>query len=154
MSRLSVELVPASCWYTNVRSNVSRADWEKCKQYAKKKSGDRCEICGGVGSRYTVDTHEIWAYDDERQVQTLVGLIALCPRCHEVKHMGRAHANGNLERAALHLQKVNGWSDDQTVRYVEIAFQIWQIRSEMEWTLDISWLETLGINPNVGPSGR
>lgn len=154
MSRLSVELVPATCWYTNVRSNVSRADWEKCKDFVKKRSGNKCEICGGVGSRYPVDCHEIWQYDEDRMVQTLVGLIALCPRCHECKHLGRAEVNGNLERATQHLQQVNGWDDDTTVRYVELVFQIWHIRSQFDWELDISWLETLGLNPNVGAGKR
>lgn len=145
MSRLSIELVPATCWYTNVRSNVSRKDWERCKDFVKERSGRRCEICGGVGSRYPVDCHEIWAYDDERQVQTLVGLIALCPACHEVKHLGRAMRLGNGDRAIAHLCRVNGWSPTRAEAYCMKVFQIWRLRSQMQWTLDISYLKQLGI---------
>lgn len=150
MTRLTVELVPDTCWYTNVRSNVTRAEWEKCKRFVKKRSGERCEICGGRGSRYPVDCHEVWSYDN--LVQRLEGLIALCPRCHEVKHLGRAEATGNLERAVTHLQRVNGWDDDTTYEYVVAAFARWRYRSQFRWTLDISWLETLGIDPDANPN--
>lgn len=149
MSRLSVELVPATCWYTNVRSNVSRADWEKCKRFVKERSGERCEICGGRGRRYPVDCHEIWEYDEDTLTQRLVDLIALCPSCHEVKHLGRAMRIGNGNRAVAHLMKVNGWSESRAEQYCMLVFQIWQMRSAYEWRLDISFLETLGIRATV-----
>lgn len=148
MSRLSVELVPATCWYTNVRSNVTRAEWEKCKRYVRTRSGDRCEICGGVGPAWPVEAHEIWHYDDETQVQTLVDLIALCPPCHRVKHIARTATVGGaevFERSFRHLATINGWTDDHTARYLQVQHQIWQIRSTMPWRLDLSLLDALGI---------
>jgi hypothetical protein len=145
VSRLSVELVPATAWWTNVRSNVTRAQWEKCKNVVKARSGSRCEICGGRGSRYPVDCHEIWSYDDETQVQTLVGLIALCPRCHEVKHLGRAFATGNAQRAIEHLMTVNGWSPEFTEDYIVACFALHEARSQVQWTLNIDYLYSEGI---------
>jgi hypothetical protein len=119
VSRLSIELVPSTAWWSNVRSNVSRADWEKCKRFVRARSGDRCEVCGGRGRRWPVECHEIWHYDDENEIQTLVGLIALCPSCHEVKHIGRAMAMGNLERAIDHLCRVNGWQPEHAGTYID-----------------------------------
>lgn len=145
MSRLEVELVPRTAFWSNVRSNVTRAQWEKCKQFVKERSGSRCEICGGRGSRYPVDCHEVWDYDDDTGVQTLVGLLALCPACHEVKHLGRTIGVGNGDRAIAHLRRVNGWSEEHAERYCMVAFEIWRIRSQMTWALDISYLSTLGI---------
>lgn len=150
MSRLSVELVPKTAWWTNVRSNVSRKDWETCKNFVKERSGSRCEICGGRGDRYPVDCHETWHYDDDAGVQTLVGLIALCPACHEVKHLGRAFATGSGERAIAHLCRVNNWSPEHAERYCETVLRIWQIRSTMKWELDISFLRLLGIETSAG----
>lgn len=145
MPRLTVELVPRTSWYTNVRSNVSRAEWEACKRFVKERSGSRCEICGGVGSRYPVDCHEIWEYDDERGIQTLVGLIALCPRCHEVKHLGRTMGMGNGERAIAHLMRVNEWDEYETEVYCQIVFRIWELRSTHPWDVDITYLEGAGV---------
>ena len=150
MSRLSVELVPRTAWYTNVRSNVSRKDWEKCKDFVKERSGSRCEICGGRGKRYPVDCHEVWHYDDELQIQTLVDLIALCPACHEVKHLGRAMGMGNGERAIAHLCKINNWSPDYAEAYCMRVLEIWELRSNVSWELDISFLSLLGIETSAG----
>lgn len=151
-AKLSVELVPSTAWWSNVRSNVSRADWEKCKRYVRNRSKDRCEICGGRGRKWPVECHEIWDYDDERQIQTLIDLIALCPKCHQVKHFGRTSTVGGekTQREAFeHLRKVNTWSIDRTAKYLDLAFQIWEIRSEMNWRLDISFLGLLGIEAKV-----
>lgn len=149
--KLTIELVPSTCWYSNVRTNVSAAEWEKCKRFVRARSGDCCEVCGQSGwqqgYRWAVECHEVWEYTDEdgEHVQRLFGLIALCPRCHEVKHIGRAEAVGSLERAVHHLMWANGWSDDEAEVYIYNAFTTWRERSEHQWTLDISYLtEVLG----------
>lgn len=154
--RLTIELVPETAWYTNVRSNVSAADWNECKSFVRERSNDRCEVCGGRGRRWPVECHEVWEYDEQTEtiedyrgnkfpivterIQRLVGLIALCPACHEVKHIGRAEATGHLERALTHLAKVNGWTLNLAAQYADGAFRQWRERSRYEWTLDISYL--------------
>lgn len=143
---LTIELVPQTCWYANVRSEVSRAEWEVCKQFVRRRSGDRCEVCGGRGAKWPVECHEVWSYDEDQLVQHLDGLVALCPRCHEVKHIGRAEAVGRLLPALEHLAKVNGWTLEEARAYAVRAFAIWRARSEVEWDLDVSWLATIGVS--------
>lgn len=148
--RLTIELVPATAWWSNVRSNVTRAEWEKCKRYARSKTpGGRCIVCGGVGSRYPSEAHEIWHYDDVRQIQTLVDIVPLCPLCHQVKHLGRTRENATPRqwaRVINHLQRVNDWPDWKVEKAVVLAFEIWRMRSQVEWTLDVSFLTTIGID--------
>lgn len=147
---LTLELVPATAWWSNVRSNVSRAEWEICKAYSyTKRVNGGCIVCGGKGSRHATEAHEIWAYDDDNQIQTLVDIVPLCPTCHQVKHLGRTRAvssRAEWERVIAHLQRVNNWQDHQVVQSVELAFAIWEARSQMEWGLDISFLTRLGIS--------
>lgn len=145
MSRLAIELVPSTAWWSNVRSNVTKAQWERCKNYVKNRSGARCEICGGRGRRWPVECHEVWAYDDERRIQTLVELIALCPPCHQVKHIGRTMAVGQGPQAVAHLCRVNGWTPGHAEAYIEVQLEIWSLRSTHNWALDIGFLATLGI---------
>jgi len=152
-SRLVVELVPRTCWWSNVRSNVSKADWETCKRFVRERSGDRCEICGGRGPRWPVECHEEWSYDDDRGIQTLVGLIALCPACHEVKHLGRAEVVGDGDRALTHLARVNKWPMERAILYRNLVFEIWQMRSATQWELDVSFLSLLGIEAEVRDRG-
>lgn len=143
--RLTVELVPSTCWYTNVRSNVTRRQWEACKTYVRDRSGNRCEVCGGRGPRWPVECHEVWEYDDQRKIQTLVDLVALCPDCHACKHIGFAEVRGRLDDAATHLAGVNEWNEDQVVRYLGLVFNQWRRRSTEQWELDISFLTTLDL---------
>jgi hypothetical protein len=92
-----------------------------------------------------VECNEIWHYDDDRQRHTLTGLIALCPSCHEVKHMGFSELRGKNDEAVAHLALVNGWSLQGAFDYVDKAFDVWRERSRHAWQLVITWLETQGI---------
>jgi 5-methylcytosine-specific restriction endonuclease McrA len=139
-TRLTVELVPSTCWYTNVRSNVSRAVWDRLRRRVAADAGHRCEICGGRGRRWPVECHEVWAYDDATKVQRLERLVALCPTCHEAKHPGLASKRGRLDAVTGHLAAVNGWTPDDAALYLEVAFEQWAARSRHQWTLDISVL--------------
>lgn len=103
---LTVELVPQTCWFSNVRDHVSQATWNVL-----------------------------------RKVQKLTGLTALCPSCHQVKHIGLAEIRGQAEAAKKHLAKVNCWTTQQTETYLAEVWQIWGERSQHSWKLDLSWLE-------------
>jgi hypothetical protein len=47
--RLTAEFVPSTCWYTNVRSYVSKAVWDWLRRQVAADAGQRCEVCGGAG---------------------------------------------------------------------------------------------------------
>lgn len=147
MSILTVELVPSTCWFKNVRSEVSPADWDRLKRMTSEAANHRCEVCGGRGPRWPVEAHEVWHYDDLTHVQTLAGMVALCPDCHSVKHIGLAMARGREKQALAHLARVNGWTPEDAQLYVEVQFEVWSKRSSHSWILDISWLEQYGITP-------
>jgi hypothetical protein len=76
-------------------------------------------------------------------------MIALCPACHEVKHLGLAGLKGRGEVASAHLAKVNGWTADLAARYVDEAFAIWRTRSSKAWSLDVSALASSGVNQAI-----
>lgn len=151
---LTVELVPLSCWASNARTLVEPADWEKCKRFVRDRSGDRCEICGGVGSKWPVECHEVWRYDLPTETQVLDGLVALCPNCHGAKHFGFSESQGRGGLIMAHISRVNGWEPERTVDYLQECFDLWRQRSLVEWALDLSFLETLGITPISMPAGQ
>ena len=139
--RLTIELVPSTSWFTNVRSLVSPEEWDRLRRATYRAAGHRCEICGGRGPQWPVECHEIWEYDERKHIQRLTGLIALCPSCHQVKHFGLARVNGKQEEAGRWLMHVNGWTRRQAYDYVQAAFALWEERSRVPWEVDISWLE-------------
>lgn len=143
--KLSIELVPKTCWFNNVRSSVSKEDWKKIKKIVSTKANYRCEICGGRGPQWPVECHEIWNYDDEKLTQKLIGMIALCPSCHEVKHIGYTELRGKIDEATAHLALVNGWKYSEAKRYIRSASETWSKRSKKDWELDVSFLDSYGV---------
>jgi len=153
MNKLTIELVPRTCWYSNVRSEVSSQEWDKIKLAVSSKAGRMCEICGGRGPKWPVECHEVWDYNDKTKTQTLARMIALCPSCHEVKHIGLASIKGREEIAATHLAKVNQMSLRDAKQYIRESFEKWYERSEHQWKLDLSALSEYGITPSKTRKG-
>ena len=142
--KLTIELVPKNLWGKNLRSLLSKEEWDILRKGCYRRADYVCEVCGGRGDEWPVECHEIWEYNDSTSIQRLAGLIALCPSCHEVKHFGRSSSVGKGETAHAQLSKVNGWTAAQTEHYLTQAFLEWRERSKSEWRLDISWVEKSG----------
>lgn len=155
---LFVDLVPASCWFTNVRSNIAPADWDRVRRMVYGRAGNRCEACGAGADRARriwLEAHERWEYDEHpvdepfagfgMPVQRLRRLVCLCTRCHETTHLGLAGLRGNHERAFDHLCAVNGWTRAQGRAHVAEANELFEERSRVEWLLDLNILLFAGV---------
>jgi len=143
-ARLTIELVPKTSWYNNVRALVDEPTWGRIRRQVYRQANYRCEICGGKGPEHPVECHEVWRYDDRTRVQLLVRMIALCPVCHQVKHIGLANVKGKGAQARGHLARVNGWTLEEADAYIAEAFGVWAQRSRGSWTLDLE-----GLRPYV-----
>ena len=152
---LFVDLVPSSCWFTNVRWCVTEADWERLRRPILRRTGARCEACGTVEDRRSgrgLEVHERWHYDYDRGVQSLRRLVALCPACHTSTHLGLAAIRGRADEALAHLQAVTGMTDAEARDHVRVAYEKWAVRSALTWELDLSILTTAGIQPRRPPT--
>jgi hypothetical protein len=78
--RLTIELVPATCWFSNVRTVLSPRQWDALRSAVYAAAGWRCEVCGGRGKRHPVDCHKVWGYDDARRIQRRVRVRRPVPR--------------------------------------------------------------------------
>ena len=137
---LQIELIPRTSFFKNVRSEVSQREWDTLRKKVYKRNNHKCEICNGKGYRHPVECHEKWHYNFETNVQKLIGLEALCPNCHKVKHIGLALSQGRGDRSIKHLMKVNGISENDAIAYIEQVFQDWEYKSQFNWILDLSYL--------------
>jgi len=43
---LFVDMIPRSCWFTNVRTCVTPQDWERLRHMITRRADRRCEACG------------------------------------------------------------------------------------------------------------
>ena len=73
--KLNFELVPDSCWCSNLRSALPKAQWDIIRKKAYARAGGKCTVCGVPTTR--LEAHEQWHYDDEKCVQSLANIIAV-----------------------------------------------------------------------------
>ena len=142
LPRIFPELVPRTAFGSNLRSILKAEEWDWLRKETYKQAGNACECCGAKGR---MEAHEIWHYDDKNHIQKLDSLICLCASCHECFHLGFASIKGRLPQAEKHLAKVNGWSAPETKEFIDIVFEIWSRRSQVKWSLDLSFLDKCGI---------
>jgi predicted restriction endonuclease len=137
--KLTIELVPRTSWYRNLRKLLSRSQWDTIRKKVYAEYDHKCGICG---AEKRLNCHEIWEYDDQMHVQKLVGLIALCDMCHHVKHMGHAsilasEGKLDLEEVIKHFIRVNKCSSARFEKHKQQVFDQWHERSEYEWAVDL-----------------
>jgi hypothetical protein len=136
--KLTIELVPSTSWYNNMRKVLSPQEWDKVRKKSYEDYGHRCGICGASGR---LNCHEIWAYDDQKHIQKLNGFIALCDLCHHVKHICLAGILANkgqldFENLIRHFMAVNACTRKIFDEHHKDAFEKWHSRSRYQWTVD------------------
>ncbi len=103
-------------------------------------SNHKCAICGADGR---LNCHEIWEYDDKKNIQKLNGFIALCNDCHMIKHIGFAGiqaSKGLLDMNKLieHFMNVNNVDKKTFYIHSKEATNVWRERSQKKWTTDFA----------------
>lgn len=143
---LSLELIPESAWYNNVRSKLSKEYWDIIRRDCYKKAGYHCEICGGQGKDHPVECHEKWSWDKNKMLQKLVGFVALCPKCHGVKHIGystHSLSKTKVLRLYSHQRRINKWKIADQHKHFEEAKRKQEVRKKIQWSVDISYARKL-----------
>jgi hypothetical protein len=142
--KLTVELIPKTCAASNIRTLIPKKYWDLLRKKSYKEANNVCEICGGKGTdqgyRHDLECHEIWEYNIKTRVQKLIGLISLCPLCHQCKHIGRAKYIGKQAEVIKHMKKVNGITKRRLDEYLDGEFTKYAENSRIRWKLDLSHL--------------
>lgn len=138
--KLTIELVPSTLWYDNLRKHISEGEWDKIRKRTYAEYGYRCGICEAEGR---LNCHEKWIYNDKKKIQKLVGFIPLCDMCHHVKHIGLAGklaSEGKLdyEKVIERFMKVNNCGKKIFEKHRERAFDEWGKRSQHKWHVDLA----------------
>ena len=136
--KLTINLVPKTSWYSNVRSNVSKSKWDMIRMKCYNLANNKCEICN---SNYKLECHEEWEFDNVHHIQKLVKLIFLCERCHTVKHPGLAKIHSKEHIVISQLMTINKMSKNEAIMYIQESFEIWKLKSVHHWKLDITYID-------------
>lgn len=143
--KLTIELVPKGAWTDNLRKVLSTSEWDTVRRKVYQKYNYKCSICG-VGKQ--LHCHEAWEYNLKEHTQKLVDLVALCPMCHHVKHLGYAEVLAsegrlNMEDLVKHFCKVNECGLELFHQHRREAFHLWSVRSDFSWKTVIDGWELL-----------
>ena len=138
--KLGFELVPDGCWYSNLRSILSKAQWDVVRREAYSRANGRCMICGRPATR--LEAHERWSYDEQNAVQKLEDVVAVCHACHSVIHIGRTQLIGQEDVAIKHFMRVNKCTYADYIRALgEANERHRELNKVGEWSLDLTYLE-------------
>ena len=137
--KLTFEVIPEECWGYSLYHILSSSDWDKVRKDAYRRAGYQCRICGAKGR---LEAHEKWSYDEEKRLQKLEDVLALCNKCHSVKHISRLYLVGKGEEAAAHFIAVNGCSQAEFHEALGKMNEEYRARNQIEgWVTDITWLK-------------
>jgi len=150
--KLTIELVPSTSWFNNLRNQMSRKDWDTLRMTTYSKYNHCCGICNDHPKM--LHCHELWDYNDKLHIQTLKGFIALCVMCHHVKHIGYAgiladKGELNFDDVVKHFMKINNCGRDTFYQYHDEIFNLWNERSKYNWKIDLGIYADLVQQPKA-----
>ncbi len=82
--------------------------------------------------------HEVWDYDDDAGVATLMAFALNCWGCDAATHPGCAGLTRRKETARAQLQKVNAMAPDEVQALLDAAGEEWARRSLRPWTVAVA----------------
>lgn len=145
---LTIDPVPECNWGINLSHLLPRNKWDIIRKNVYRQYNYKCGICG---TSERLNCHEIWVLDDDKLTQKLAGLIALCKKCHDVKHLGRSiamYANGTFSQEYIlalvdHFLRVNKCTmDDFLAHQFEVKFE-YNKRRNKKYIVDFGILDPI-----------
>jgi hypothetical protein len=138
--KLRIEVLPKTCWNSNLRTKLKKGDWDKIRKNVYAKEGMRCHICEIQCD--SIDAHEVWEFDEIKHIQRLTEIIGVCKLCHNVIHYGRAQKVGYEKEAREQFIKVNA------CEIIDLQEALLQVQSDYnrrskidDWKLDLTLIE-------------
>ena len=121
--KLKIELLPKGAWGNDFSRTLSKKDWDILRKKCYERANHKCTICGFITD--DLDAHEVWDFNIKRRTQTLMDIVALCSRCHGVKHIRNSERLGFGENAKRHFMKINKCN--------ELEFAMHLAKAEMDF---------------------
>lgn len=142
--KLTINMLPKGAWNNDFSKTLSKKDWDKLREFALKRTNGKCEICGFETNN--LDVHEEWEFNIKKKTQTLKQIIAICSKCHGVKHFKNSVRLGYGEKAQEHFMKVNSRSEMEFASHLNKSlFEYNERNSVYRWKI-VADLEKFGGN--------
>ncbi len=141
--KLKIELLPKGAWGNDFSRTLSKKDWDILRKKCYERANHKCQICGFVTE--DLDAHEVWDFDIKTKTQTLVDIIALCSKCHGVKHIRNSQRLGYGENAKRHFMSVNNCNELEFASHLTKAQLDFEERNQIyRWKM-VADLDKFGL---------
>lgn len=141
--KLKIELLPKGTWGNDFSRTLSKKDWDILRKKCYDRANHQCQICGFKTD--DLDAHEVWDFDIKTKTQTLVDIIALCSKCHGVKHIRNSQRLGYGENTKRHFMNVNDCSELEFASHLTKAQLDFEERNQIyRWKI-VADLDKFGL---------
>lgn len=131
---LTIELLPKGAWNNDLSKILEKKDWDTLREFCYKKASNKCEICGYETS--DLDAHEVWNFNILKKTQTLKNIIAICSKCHGVKHFKNSVRMGYGIEAKNHFINTNKCTEMEFANHLTKALMNFEERNKIyRWNM-------------------
>jgi len=143
-TRVQVEFTPVPC---RVFALERLLDAETIAGLARTAAASARQLCScGVRLPSSPRCRAEYHYDDRERVQTLVGTAPACEQCAELPGLLlNSERDQVFQNGIEYLAKVNGWEPSAAEIYAREAGRLAAWRSCRDWTVDLTYLETICV---------
>lgn len=127
--KLTIELLPKGAWGNDFSRTLTKKDWDILRSACYERANHKCAICGFNTNE--LDAHEVWDFNIKNKTQTLIDIIALCGKCHGVKHIRNSERLGYGENAKQHFMKVNDCNEFEFASHLAKAQMDFEERNKI-----------------------
>jgi len=146
-NELFIDLIPRSCWFTNVRTSIKPSSWNILRKHIYERVNYICECCGCDTkiTKLKLEAHERWDYNIDTKTQKLIRFVALCKMCHLTTHYGNARRIGYGEQAKTHIMNLRNFNETEFNGHYGTSIEVWEERNKYNWNLDLELIKNNNI---------
>lgn len=141
--KLTIEMLPKGAWNNDFSKTLPKKEWDILRNECYKRANNKCQICGFETTE--LDAHEVWEFDVKNKTQILKDIIAICSKCHGVKHIRNSQRLGYEEEAKNHFLNVNSCTELDYASHLALAQMDFEERNKIyRWEI-IADLSKFGL---------
>lgn len=144
-NQLYVDLLPKNSSIT-LKRTLEDSEYSKLRNIIVKRVAYKCEICNieclSRNNKY-LQLCERYSYSIETQVQKLERIVAICKECYQTVRL--------LDKgiALSRLIEINQIDKEDAKQHILDAYDIWKIRSNIDWNVDLSMISNFRSTEEV-----
>ncbi len=144
MRNINYDGTPTECFGITFKNLLPVKEWDKIRREVYKREKHTCEFCkrNCFEHNFPIHAHEKWEYKHNSGTRKLVKIMAACPQCHAIQHIGRQKIlyNNNQISIKEFIQNFRHYSFVNKIEFEQAIMDYFEFTKEdilacpsMEW---------------------